>query len=81
MTDLRSSGRPYAPQSGRASESEFPSARYFQTHFEYLHETLARMAQELAVLKTRIDGLDAALRSEPQGAEPVPERFETRRDN
>lgn len=70
-----------AAQSGHACEPAFPSARYFQLHFNYINDTLAMMGQELAVLKARIDGLEAALRPEPADGRPAPQGIEKRRDN
>lgn len=67
--------------SSHVYEAEFPSARYFQTHFEYLYETLAAITQELVVLRKRIDGLEANLRSEQTDVEPVLQWLEKRREN
>ncbi len=68
-------------QASHVYEADFPVARYFQTHFEYLHETLAGITRELAVLKKRIDGLDASLRAERTDAEPMLQSLEKHREN
>lgn len=35
-------------------QAAFPSARYFQVHFEYLHELLRDMKQQLDMLNQKI---------------------------
>ena len=45
-----------------ASQDEhFPSARYFEVHFEYLQETSQQMQQQLAELRLQMDRLNRKL--------------------
>ena len=55
-----------------ASAHEFPTARYFQAHFEFLYENLAAITQDLAVLKQRIEALESVLRPEQAEAATKP---------
>lgn len=43
-------------------QGSFPSARYFQVHFEYLHELLRDMKQQLDVSNQKIDLLQQQLK-------------------
>jgi hypothetical protein len=43
-----------APDSGGIDRSEFPSARYFQIHFEYIEELLDEIRQRLDALRQQV---------------------------
>ena len=60
---------------------EFPSARYFQTHFEYLYERLTVITQELAVLKQSLGALESSLQPNPADAEIATKRLDKYRNN
>jgi hypothetical protein len=42
------------------TELEFPSARYFQIHFEHLHSVVAELRREVFLLKRELLHLRAA---------------------
>lgn len=42
-------------------EAAFPSARYFQVHFEYLHETIAELKQQIETANRQIVELQRRL--------------------
>ncbi|TPQ27327.1 hypothetical protein ACH518_06485 [Methylomonas sp. HW2-6] len=42
-------------------EAAFPSARYFQVHFEYLHETIAELKQQIETANRQIAELQRRL--------------------
>lgn len=44
-----------------ASAQHFPSARYFQVHFEYLHETNQHMQHQLAEMRQQLERLNRKL--------------------
>ncbi|WP_186289462.1 hypothetical protein [Methylomonas koyamae] len=42
----------------RVPAEEFPSARYFQVHFEQLHEQLSLTTRQLVILSDRVQDLE-----------------------
>lgn len=59
---------------------EFPSSRYFQTHFEYIEDTLALIRQDLALLNNKLGRLDGSERHEAGLMDPVPQTFKLYKD-
>ena len=49
--------------SPEALDASFPSARYFQVHFEYLHETIGDLKQQLHYANEQISGLQQQLQT------------------
>lgn len=48
------------------TEPEFPSARYFQIHFEHLNAVVAELRREIVLLKKEMAQLRAASTGEVQ---------------
>ncbi|CAL1240832.1 hypothetical protein [Candidatus Methylocalor cossyra] len=59
----RAKGEPFDPAINR----DFPSARYFQIHFEHLHAALAVLGYELEHLKRQLAELQRQLEWRPPG--------------
>ncbi|MBD9354297.1 hypothetical protein [Methylomonas albis] len=49
--------------SPEALDASFPSARYFQVHFEYLHETINDLKQQISHANQQIAGLQQQLQA------------------
>jgi len=50
----------------------FPSVRYFQVHFEYLHEQLQFASRQMAALAEQVQGLEAQLARQRETTTPWP---------
>jgi len=50
----------------------FPSARYFQVHFEYLHEQLQLASRQMVALAEQVQGLEAQLARQREKPAPWP---------
>lgn len=46
-----------------ALEASFPSSRYFQVHFEYLHETINDLKQQIGTANQKIADLQQQLQA------------------
>ncbi len=57
--------------SPEAVESNFPSARYFQVHFEYLHETISELKQQVNQANQQIAELQRQLQAHSLGEMPT----------
>jgi hypothetical protein len=62
-----------SPSQPQENAAEFPSARYFQVHFQYLEDLLCQLGQELDALKLQIEDFYRDPRREKNGPTlPVP---------
>lgn len=50
----------------------FPSVRYFQVHFEYLHEQLQLASRQMVALAEQVQGLEAQLARQREAPAPWP---------
>jgi hypothetical protein len=57
--------------SPEALDASFPSARYFQVHFEYLHETISELKQQVSQANQQIAELQQQLQAHPLGEMPT----------
>lgn len=60
MKSRHSRSRP-ADLPAEKTETGFPSARYFQVHFEYLHETIGELKQQIETANRQIAELQQRL--------------------
>ncbi|OAI22975.1 MULTISPECIES: hypothetical protein [Methylomonas] len=58
---MKDSSQAEGSRRAAAGTGEFLAARYFQVHFEYLHEQLSDASRQLAVLNDRVRLLEAQL--------------------
>jgi hypothetical protein len=52
------------------AEAAFPNVRYFQVHFQHLHETNEKLQADIAQLKDAVARLEALLNTLPAPANP-----------
>ncbi len=64
MRTRRSNSKPEQAKPETA-ESAFPSARYFQVHFEFLHESINDLKQQLNKANQQIADLQHKLEADP----------------
>ncbi|AMK77150.1 hypothetical protein A1342_20665 [Methylomonas methanica] len=57
--------------SPEALDASFPSARYFQVHFEYLHETINDLKQQVSHANQQIAELQEQLQAQSMGEMPT----------
>ncbi|MCQ8115957.1 MULTISPECIES: hypothetical protein [Methylomonas] len=57
--------------SPEALDACFPSARYFQVHFEYLHETISELKQQVTQANQQIAELQQQLQAHSLGEMPT----------
>jgi hypothetical protein len=53
--------KPDKKREAASTDDEFPSARYFQVHFEHLHEQQALSVRQLVALSEQVQGLERQL--------------------
>lgn len=63
------------------SQGEFPSARYFQTHFEFIGETLEAITRDLAALTARLDALEQKINDPTGDSQSLTRRLKSYRDS
>lgn len=56
----------------------FPTVRYFQVHFEYLHEQLQLASRQMVALTEQVQGLEAQLARQRETSVPWSKRAEVR---